>query len=343
MAEIIRKPYFFKRLFGGLEGYKSIDVQGPEAIKRDIDELAAMFNPRAFHDNGTPGGISAENMSESFWQGVTDSEGNTITPSELLGSKEIDGLLVPNPDYPENSDEPFIPAITIWQQIKSVWDNFLAHVASIIRLTAINQDGVHGIRVVEETSTLEYFDSNNNWVRAQSIPAASSLPPFKNDFNIISPNTAYLDGAMGFAIKNLIDDLQFYVTTEDSKIRQLIDNNFDAFNDGMMSVAESFDEVKSVASQFFNFYLAPGNWEENKYTITHESIKGDTHSLMCYVRLIPRTTATNEEKGALALAKLELEESEEQIDGSITITAQGKVPAINIPCSCLVFYLERQV
>jgi hypothetical protein len=100
--------YFPRRQFDGVEGERSIDRDGPRAIQRDLDELIKMFDPSTVHDDGAQGGISTGNMSDDFWNGD-----NSTAAVDLIESHEIDGLY--------EVDDPSSPAITLWQQIKSIW------------------------------------------------------------------------------------------------------------------------------------------------------------------------------------------------------------------------------
>lgn len=55
-----------QRKFMGAAGLPSIDLYGPEALKDDIDEINAMFNPNAEHKNGDAGGIGKDNLNFRF-------------------------------------------------------------------------------------------------------------------------------------------------------------------------------------------------------------------------------------------------------------------------------------
>lgn len=55
-----------QRKFMGAAGLPSIDLYGPEALKDDLDDINAMFNPNAEHKNGNPGGIGKDNLKFRF-------------------------------------------------------------------------------------------------------------------------------------------------------------------------------------------------------------------------------------------------------------------------------------
>ena len=54
------------RTFSADEGDWSVDERGPEAIENDLDEINAMFDPTAEHEDGEQGGISFENLKFNF-------------------------------------------------------------------------------------------------------------------------------------------------------------------------------------------------------------------------------------------------------------------------------------
>lgn len=66
----------------GSEGDYSIEQRGPDAIKNDLDEITAMFDPTAAHADGTQGGIDYENLTFNF----SDSEMSQKIGGELDGS-----------------------------------------------------------------------------------------------------------------------------------------------------------------------------------------------------------------------------------------------------------------
>lgn len=78
------------RTFSANEGDYSVDNAGPDAIERDLDELAAMFDPTAVHFDGSPGGISPENF---------DFQLDGPDMSSKIGSAPIEGLQAENNVY----------------------------------------------------------------------------------------------------------------------------------------------------------------------------------------------------------------------------------------------------
>lgn len=78
------------RTFSANEGDYSVDNAGPDAIERDLDELAAMFDPTAVHSDGSPGGISPENF---------DFQLDGPDMSSKIGSAPIEGLTAENNVY----------------------------------------------------------------------------------------------------------------------------------------------------------------------------------------------------------------------------------------------------
>lgn len=79
-----------QRTFLGEEGDYSVDDRGPEALKKDIDNVMDMFDPTAKHPDGTQGGISKENLNWEFSEEGMSAE---------IGSADIDGLDADNNVY----------------------------------------------------------------------------------------------------------------------------------------------------------------------------------------------------------------------------------------------------
>jgi len=50
------------RKFSGIEGNYSKGLEGPEALKEDIDIINKMFDPLAVHEDLSPGGVGEENL-----------------------------------------------------------------------------------------------------------------------------------------------------------------------------------------------------------------------------------------------------------------------------------------
>lgn len=69
------------REFSANEGDYSIGLSGPDAIEKDIDTLARMFDPLTTHDGGLPGGIGTENI-----------QNNALTDS-LIGDRTINDVI----------------------------------------------------------------------------------------------------------------------------------------------------------------------------------------------------------------------------------------------------------
>lgn len=55
-----------QRTFMGAPGLPSVDLYGPNALKADLDDINAMFNPNAAHANGNQGGIGKGNLKFRF-------------------------------------------------------------------------------------------------------------------------------------------------------------------------------------------------------------------------------------------------------------------------------------
>lgn len=74
-------PYKPNITFDGSAGERSIGLDGPDSIKRDLTELNKMFDPLATHDDETssPGGIGPENMRAG---GVDDNAIGDLTPND---------------------------------------------------------------------------------------------------------------------------------------------------------------------------------------------------------------------------------------------------------------------
>lgn len=84
--------------FTGIEEQPSLGDNGPVAIKENLETLATMFDPDAFHKDGTPGGIQVGNIAH-------DSIGNTGGPEDagkIVQFKE-DGSLPGNIDTANNA------------------------------------------------------------------------------------------------------------------------------------------------------------------------------------------------------------------------------------------------
>lgn len=182
--------YFFQRMFQGVEGHRTVEEEGPEALKRDIDELAKYFDPNSVHDDGSPGGIGYENLGGLIWQGREDPDtGELVYPSEGIGSKPIPGL--PDPNNPD------VDADKIYTQIKSLFDLLGNHVDDYISSEA------HGLAVDEVTSILRYIGSDGNWHNAMATANPESLSPLINNLYQILPGIGGLDAAQGRILGNL--------------------------------------------------------------------------------------------------------------------------------------------
>ena len=85
------------RTFIGVEGQPSVGDAGPDAIKRDIDNLTTMFDPTSQHGDGSPGGVGSENIQNGAITedklvpgGITDALIGDRTANDLIVSVPAD-------------------------------------------------------------------------------------------------------------------------------------------------------------------------------------------------------------------------------------------------------------
>ena len=114
------------RTFNADIGQTSVDSRGPDAIEKDIDLINKMFDPNATHANGEQGGIGKSNLNDTI---LDDGSASGESMAERIGSKAITGL--------NNPISGAGLAVTVWKQIKSLFDMFISHQS--------NQSNPHGI------------------------------------------------------------------------------------------------------------------------------------------------------------------------------------------------------
>ncbi len=117
-----------QRTFTGVEGNNSTGMQGPDALKKDIDTLGKMLDPDAIHDDGSQGGIGEGNLNFNL-RGDLANNGSVSGASgaEQVGSKSITGLKDP--------DNASLQALTVWDQIKAATMLILASPSKTESLT----------------------------------------------------------------------------------------------------------------------------------------------------------------------------------------------------------------
>jgi hypothetical protein len=110
------EAYFPNRNFNGQEGHLSVDDEGPEVLSADIDEINKMFNPTAVHEDGTPGGISEDNL-------------NFPLDADMIAFEEIEGLV----------------ATTVQAAIAEVFGNLETHIG--------DKDNPHDVTAAQVTES----------------------------------------------------------------------------------------------------------------------------------------------------------------------------------------------
>jgi hypothetical protein len=71
------------REFSGLAGQPSKDLMGPETLSNDIDKINKMFDPSSVHENSEEGGIQSGNMSQEFWDHLSELDKNNLISSDV--------------------------------------------------------------------------------------------------------------------------------------------------------------------------------------------------------------------------------------------------------------------
>lgn len=153
-----------QRTFTGVEGNNSTGMQGPDALKKDIDTLGKMLDPDAIHDDGSQGGIGEGNLNFDLRGEIEKSDTSDGKPSgaELVGSKAITELKDP--------DNQALSALTVWKQIKAIVSLIVAHFVNKSNPHEVKKDQI-GLGNADNTSDMDKPISN---AQASAISTVAS-------------------------------------------------------------------------------------------------------------------------------------------------------------------------
>lgn len=318
--------YKFIRQFSADVEDPSVNNAGPDAIKRDFDELGKMFDPSSFHDDGTPGGIFVGNLSGD----IVDPQEGDVTLPEITASRPIDGLL----------DESGNAPVHIWTQIKSVFWNLLKHESES---AAMNHP--HGLRIFRDASlggVIQYKNEAGAWESAVSrVPGF--VQSLADNLNVTTPGVLSLDARQGNVLKGNDDGLNARISALEEQVAMQINDLQALETDSAAQIvdlkmqaivlSEQITDLKSQSPLPMQITLFSFGWADGLYVIKNPIFIANSNLMSIWPEedFNFKTDITHDAWTAANIFTYS------QANGSVTLKAWDGAPTIDLPIVVNIF------